>query len=71
MTQALILLTCAIAGGDCRPHVQADGLAFMECMIQSQRAAAQYSVEHPNRKVERVICTDHRRIGYYLGRNQA
>ncbi|RLP22279.1 hypothetical protein [Mesorhizobium sp. YM1C-6-2] len=68
---ALILLTCALAGGDCRPHVQADGLGVMECQIQSQRAAAQYVAEHPKRRIARIICADRRRIDFYLGRGQA
>jgi hypothetical protein len=68
---ALILLTCTIAGADCHHHVQADALGFGECMVQSQRIAAQYSTEHPKRKIKRIICTDHRRIAFYLGRDQA
>lgn len=68
---ALILLTCALAGNDCRHHVQADALAFGECMVQSQRVAAQYALEHPKRKIRRIICTDRRRVAFYLGREQA
>ena len=68
---ALILLTCAIAGGDCRPHVQADNLGLLECQIQSQRIAAVYVSEHPKRKVQKIICTDSRRIPFYLGKDQA
>lgn len=68
---ALILLTCALAGNDCRHHVQADALGAGECMDQSQRIAAQYVAEHPKRKIRRIICTDRRRIEFYLGRDQA
>ena len=68
---ALILITCALSGGDCRPHLQADMLFQTACMVQSQQIAAEYVKEHPNRKVQRVICTDRRRIAYYLGKDQA
>lgn len=68
---ALILYTCLIAVGDCRHHVAADALVHGECMVQSQRVAAQYATEHPQCKVARVICTDRRRIDFYLGRGQA
>lgn len=68
---ALILLTCALAGGDCRHHVAADDLGLMECQVQSMRIAAQYSLEHPKRRIVRIICADHRRIGVYVGRGQA
>lgn len=71
MTAALILITCALSGSDCRPHLAADGLGLMECPVQAMRVAAQYSLEHPKRKVVRMICADHRRIDFYLGRDQA
>jgi len=71
MTAALILITCSLSGSDCRPHVQAEGMGLSECMVQSQRAAAQYAIEHPKRRISRVICTDHRRVGFYIGRGQA
>lgn len=69
---ALILVTCLLSGGDCRPHMAADQMSLSECMVQSMRAAAEYVGQHPNRKVTRTICTaDERRIRVYLGRNQA
>lgn len=71
VSTALILLTCAISGADCRHHVAADGLGVMECQVQSMRIAAQYSLEHPKRRIVRIICADRRRIGFYLGRGQA
>ena len=68
MTAALILITCALSGGDCRPHVQTDSIGQSECMVRSMQAAAEYVNEHPKRIVVRIICTDRRRIGFYLGR---
>lgn len=68
---ARILLTCALSGQDCRPSMEADGLTAMACMVQSQRIAAAYVLEHPNRRVVRIICADRRRIEFFLGRGQA
>lgn len=68
---ALILVTCLLSGADCRPHLEADKLSHMECQVQSMRAMAQYAGQHPKRKVIRAICTDERRVDYYLGRDQA
>jgi hypothetical protein len=67
---ALILLVCATLS-DCQYTVQADNLGFTECLIQSQRKAAEYQLEHPKRKIKRIICTDSRRVAYYLGKDQA
>lgn len=68
---ALIFVTCLLAGGDCRPHMQTEGLGLMECQLQSQRIAAKWATEHPKRVVKRIICTDEKRVDYYLGREQA
>jgi hypothetical protein len=71
MTYALLLLTCSLSGGDCRPVLAADGLQQMECQVRAQQLAAQYIGDHPNRKFKAMKCVDHRRIDFYLGRNQA
>lgn len=68
---AAILLVCALNGSDCRYQVGGEGMGFSECLIQSQRIAAQYVNEHPKRTVKKVICDDHRRIGYWMGKDQA
>jgi hypothetical protein len=43
----------------------------MECQVRAQQLAAQYIGDHPNRRFKAMKCVDHRRIGFYLGRNQA
>ena len=68
---SLILLTCTLAGSDCRPIMAADGLQMMECVTRAQQIAAQYQADNPGRKAVRMICTDHRRVDFYLGRGQA
>lgn len=68
---SLLLITCLATGQDCRPHVEAERMSFGECMSQSQQVAAAWASEHPKRKVSRIICTDERRVPYYLGRDQA
>jgi hypothetical protein len=71
MTYALLLLTCSLSGGDCRPILAADGMQQMECQVRAQQLAAQYIGQHPNRTFKAMKCVDHSRIGIYLGRNQA
>lgn len=68
---ALILVTCLASGADCRAHVAAEGMSSMQCMVQSQIAGAQYVSENPKRRVTGMVCTDMRRVPYFIGRNQA
>lgn len=69
---ALILLTCLSSQPTlCTKHVEADGLGMMECQVQAPRASAKWRNEHPNRIVAKMICDDHRRIPFHIGRNQA
>lgn len=68
---ALVLMTCSLAGADCRPVMAADGLNLMECMVRAQQEAARYQSDHPNRRAVRFICTDSRQLDFILGRGAA
>lgn len=69
---SLLLLTCLASGGDCRAHVQAEGIPSpIACQASAQIVAAQWAGEHPNRRIARIICTDARNVGQFIGRNEA
>jgi hypothetical protein len=69
---ALVLFTCLTSGGDCRAHVQAEGIPSpIACQASAQIVAAQWAGEHPGRRIFRIICTDARSVGQYIGRDQA
>lgn len=68
---ALLLATCLASGGDCRFHVEAEGMSTMACQSQSQIIAAKWAGDHPNRVIKAIVCTDGRNVGRYIGRNEA
>ena len=67
----LILLTCLSDGTGCYKHLEAEGLGMSECHVVAPRIAAQWQTEHPGQRVQKMICDDHRRVPFHLGRNQA
>lgn len=68
---ALLLITCALSGSDCRPILAEDGMQQMECQVRSQQLAAKFIGDHPNRKFKAMKCVREQDIGIYLGRGAA
>ena len=68
---SLILGTCLMAGGDCRFQVITDFPSPTACQSQAQIVAAQWAGDNPNRRIHRIVCTDARNIGQYIGRDEA
>ena len=65
----LILYTClAIQGGDygCKAFVLTDQIGELECMKHGQMYAAQWSVEHPDRKVTAWVCEHPEKVDEWL-----
>jgi hypothetical protein len=71
MYSILAIVACLSAEEGCEVHVLSDPVPQTQCMMWSQSAAAEWAGQHPNYRIDRIMCADPKRLDNFVGRNQA